>query len=726
MPMAAPSIDPRAHFLGAVFWRGDRKPVPLTSTQIDVTIRGGLASVTTQRTFRNTEKISIEATMTFLVPVDATLCTLTANIDGRVLHAVARAREKASKTYETAVNSGKSAILHQELLKGIHMLCVGHVRPSGEIIVTDTWTAPLSFLDETPRLHIPTTVGEIYGRSPLAPPDDLVTGGIAHQATVGIACSDGTASLLQAGPMVDGRYRVTLDAPIDIPITGWTQRKLTGVAADGRQVVLDIAPAAAFDASLDIDFLFDRSGSMSDRAVSYSELSASKFDLAKSALVAAIRHHLRPSDRMRLWQFDDRADYLGEATGVNCEALVESIAGPHGGTEIGRAFAAVLASAKGPESAKNVVLVTDGLSWAFEPELLARVGMRVTAVLIGEDANEVAIGHLAGLTGGQVFTAVGSDAGGAIAAALDAARMPQRQPETIRDKPRSVEVFRRGARVVATWGAKGEGHPSLAARQIGATAAALAIPLMASAEAEKLAEAEGIVCHLTSLVLVDEAGERHEGLPATRKVELAAPRVAAAPHSGFSLRASRAVGSRLMCPMPLASPLDEPPFLRRQAEGRREEAAPTSAERQRREEENRRACEQSSSSRRRVTDMDVTGHSNRPAAPCAPESSPRLRPSVSLHRLIGRIDWDADPDALRHGDLTGLPPDVMAAIAYAVQLPEIVALARTLAVDAAIVFIGLMARAARGHSRSAGRLADALLKQMSAKDIEAVAATVGL
>jgi Vault protein inter-alpha-trypsin domain len=113
--MAAASIDPRAHFFGAILWRGDRKPVPLTSTQIDVTIRGGLASVTTQRTFRNTETQSIEATMTFPVPVDATLCELTANIDGRVLHAVARAREKASKAYEAAIKSGKSAILHQDL-----------------------------------------------------------------------------------------------------------------------------------------------------------------------------------------------------------------------------------------------------------------------------------------------------------------------------------------------------------------------------------------------------------------------------------------------------------------------------------------------------------------------------------------------------------------------------------------------------------------------------------
>jgi hypothetical protein len=700
MSTAAASIDPLAHYLEAIFRRDDRKPVPLTATHIDVTIRGGLAVVTTQRTFRNTEEKSIEATMTFPVPVDATLCTLTANINGRVLHAVARARSKATKAYEAAVAGGKSAILHQELLKGLHMLSVGHVRPGGEIAVTDTWTAPLSFLDEIPRLRIPTTVGEIYGRSPLSPPDDLVTGGIVQEATVRIACSDGTATLLHAGPMVDGRFQVVLDAPIDIVIAGWSQRKLTGVAADGRQVVLDIAPAPAVDASLDLHVLFDRSGSMSTQATSYSELSASKFDLAKAGLIAAIRHHLRPSDRIRLWQFDDYVDHLGEATGSDCEALVQHLDGPRGGTEIGRAFDTVLASGGASGKAKNALIMTDGLSWAFEPEKLARASMRVTAVLIGEDASEAAIGHLAGLTGGQVFTATGSDAAGALAAALDAARIPQRQPETLPDKPRSVEALRRGARIAASWGAKGEGHPSPAARQIGATAAMLAIPQMRKAAAEKLAEAEGIVCHLTSLVLVDEAGERHEGLPATRKVELPAPRVSAAPSLG------------------------EPALFKRRMGRRLNEEAPEIAERRRREEENRRACEESSS-RGRVR-VDLPSRSNGAAAPCAPQPSSRSRPSVSLHRLIGRIDWDADPEALRHGDLTGLPADVTAAIAYAVQLPEIVALARTLAVDPAIVVIGLMARAARGHSRSAGRLADTLLRRSAAKDIDAGAAALGL
>ena len=45
--------DPLVTFLQA--HTADKHPVPLAATRIDVTIRGGLARVTTERTFRNDE-----------------------------------------------------------------------------------------------------------------------------------------------------------------------------------------------------------------------------------------------------------------------------------------------------------------------------------------------------------------------------------------------------------------------------------------------------------------------------------------------------------------------------------------------------------------------------------------------------------------------------------------------------------------------------------------------
>src|SRR6476661_565138 len=118
MSMTASIIDndPIHRFLKAHALDGSKRPIPLVATKIDVTIRGGLASVTSERIFRNHEDQSIEATMTFPVPADATLCALSARIDGRKLHAAAQARAKARETYEQAIAKGKAATLHEELL----------------------------------------------------------------------------------------------------------------------------------------------------------------------------------------------------------------------------------------------------------------------------------------------------------------------------------------------------------------------------------------------------------------------------------------------------------------------------------------------------------------------------------------------------------------------------------------------------------------------------------
>jgi hypothetical protein len=659
-------IDPLEQFLSSL--AGDAEPIPLVATRIDVAIRGGLACVTTERTFRNSEKQSIEATMTFPVPVDATLCALTARIDGRALNAVAQVRREARESYEAAIDKGKAAVLHGELLKGIHMLSVGHVRPGSDIMVTDTWTAPLSFMDATPRLRIPTTVGEIYGRSPLSSSDDLVTGDTVHHASIGIVCESGTASLPSGRQPKDGRYDVTLDAPIDIVIAGWSAQALEGIAADGRKVTLDIAPAAKTDAGLDIDLLLDHSGSMAERAAGSLDASASKFQVAKAGLLAAARDRLKPADRLRLWEFNDKVDFIGEAMGAASELLVRRLRSPDGGTEIALAFDAVIKSG----TARDVVIVTDGKSWAFDPQALARSGLRVTAVLIGEDALEAGIAHLAGMTGGQVFIATGCDAGIAIAAALGAARAPFAPSPAINGTPVRVETFRRGARVTAMWGAKARGKASVAARQIGATAAALAIPLMNEKAAAKLAAAEGIVTHLTSLVLIDEAGERCAGLPASRKVALSAPKTGV-----------------LYC----LGPIDwDAPDL--ESSG--------------------------SQPQRRMSAKRELGDN----AMLFPHPAPK--PSRALDQFVDRIDWDADPEALRRGDLSGVPPEAVLAIHVAAKSPEIVAFAAALKLDPIVVVIGLLARAAGGSNRSAQRLARAILGATQEEAVATVMHEIGL
>jgi hypothetical protein len=94
--------------------------------------------------------------------------------------------------------------------------------------------------------------------------------------------------------------------------------------------------------------------------------------------------------------------------------------------------------------------------------------------------------------------------------------------------------------------------------------------------------------------------------------------------------------------------------------------------------------------------------------------------------MVTHIDWDDDPDALCRGDLAGLPEDVVAAIERAARLPAVVALAISLGLDAVVVVIALMAKAAGSASRSAQRIARMLLASADQGEVTAAMAAAGL
>ena len=83
MPRSKKTDDPLHRFQEGVQIKGARNPVPLTATAIAVRIEGGVAVVTTVRTFRNVEGQDIEATMTFPVPTDAALFSLSVVVPRR-------------------------------------------------------------------------------------------------------------------------------------------------------------------------------------------------------------------------------------------------------------------------------------------------------------------------------------------------------------------------------------------------------------------------------------------------------------------------------------------------------------------------------------------------------------------------------------------------------------------------------------------------------------------
>ena len=229
---------------------------------------------------------------------------------------------------------------------------------------------------------------------------------------------------------------------------------------------------------------------------------------------------LRESDRLNLWEFDNSAVDLGTAHAGGWRTLLHMLSGPHGGTEIGGAIDLMLAQ----RPVRDVLLVTDGKSHALDVQRLAAKGVRFTIVLIGDDSLEANVGHLAALTGGEIFVPEGTNVAAAVRGALRSLRLPRSPHEVSEPGVVATHAHRAGMAMTATWGAslpdsaKNDGD-----RAVAAYAATLRMPSLSSEAAAKLAEAEGLVTHLTSLILVDEEGVTQQGLPATRKIALPSP-----------------------------------------------------------------------------------------------------------------------------------------------------------------------------------------------------------
>jgi hypothetical protein len=200
-------------------------------------------------------------------------------------------------------------------------------------------------------------------------------------------------------------------------------------------------------------------------------------------------------------------------------------------------------------------------------------------------------------------------------------------------------------------------------------AASLALPALDAERAAQLAEAEGLVTHLTSLVLVDEAGEAEQGIPANRKIALAPPATASMDVAAFIPTARLA----------------------------------------------------------KFTDFFAGDASFSGKTPSRFLARRFARSSANSLRRIGiNIDWDRAPNQLMAGDLTGLDPSDVPMLKHAAKLPEVLALAEQLKIDPVVLVVALLARSQSPGNRSATRIAKAILGNGNNEDVCRIAQLLGL
>ena len=668
-------------------------PAVLCSLDIDVTIRGGLALVETTRTYLNREERAIEALLSIPVPVHAAFFGLTAKIGGKLYEAAAAPREEARRDYEDAIDEGRGAVLHEEVLRGVHALSVANLAPGAEAEVTIRWAEPVRFLDASARLRIPLTVGDVYGVSGLLDTDELVHGGPVPLATLrvrhdasGIGLADGPAVRSSEGSLVT---EVPANAPVDIEVEGWTRSTLVGRAADGRDVSLVIEPASRGGGNLDAVFLVDHSGSMCSHCEGGSQTSKTKHNAVRSAL-QELADTLRDDDRLALWEFDTACDPVGSGQPVGrseFRLLVPNLSGPAGGTRIGAALDRVRSV-----EARDVLLITDGKSHALDVQRQARAGRRIFVVLVGEDSLEASVGHLAALTGGDLQFSFGADVGRALAACVRGMR--SRLVEESVDEfdaegsPLHIRTARGGASIEAQWkGEAGDRELEPFSAAVAAYAASLAVACASEDHATSIAVREGLVTHLTSLFLSVDDGQRQEGLPLTRRLRLPTPRTV---QMDSLVSASASLRRDVRQEKAGAAPLQAPPSARRVV----------------------------GSPRSFGIVRERIGLTERGFSPADPMAKPDR---ADVATIAGMIDWDAAADALARGDLQALPIAVAEAILALSAHEEVRAAALGLGIDSLRVAIAFVASAAADRSRQAARVRRRLLRGVDAAQFEAFA-----
>lgn len=506
-------------------------PVPLKAVSYAVEIVSGLAVVTQKRTFRNDETHPIEATMTFPVGYDSVVSQVKAHIDGRSLVGVAKAKAEARAKYEQALDDGKSTVLHEELLRGLHMVSVGNVRPGGEIVVEARYVSLLSVVDGNARLRVPLTIGAIYGTSPLIPSDDIVSDGAAIQADISVTGADG---LTVNGRDASGVSKVSTSSVIDIVVPKASFPSLQASTASGGYVKLDFAEQEAGNAPVDRDIMLDSSGSMKDDG----RHRRTKWDATLAGLGAALGKTTLAADTFGVWTFDDECKKRGSATGLAVVELVAKTPFDNRGTQLAEAVHKVAESG----SERNILLVTDGKSHTpIDFDRVRKTGARFTVVLIGQAGLEANVGQLAALTGGQMFiVAEDADVASVVATALTSMRSAGNPvvPTTVEATNRTRVVG--GMKVSVSYAPDAFAADVKTCEHAAAVAACLAVASLPSETAKAVAEAAGIVTHLTSIVLVDEEGDTQDGLAVTRKVPLASADEALG--GGMAFMASASLG----------------------------------------------------------------------------------------------------------------------------------------------------------------------------------------
>jgi len=393
--------------------------VALTDVSISAALRDLLAEVIVSQTYRNDERVNIEAVYTFPLPLDAVLLELQVEIGGRVLTGVVVGKQAAEETYEDAVGSGDAAFMLQEIEPGLYTMNVGNLLPGEQATITFTYAMLYRWTGDRLRFFLPTTVAPRYGESPHLPhqiPEASLTvenqfslqveifGSLreaqftcpSHEVKHETFADKVVISLQQAQAVMDRDFILNIKAPQ--ATRSFVQ---CGVDGEGMAAVASFQPffpGLQQPRPLNLAIVIDCSGSMQGDSM----------EQARQAL-KGILDALQAHDRVTLIAFGNTTSALSDrllpcnkSNLARARSFAKKLDANMGGTEIGNALQAAYAAVEGAASA-DIFLVTDGevSSWKDVVQQAGRSGHRIFTVGVGSAVSEAFVRGLADATGGE-------------------------------------------------------------------------------------------------------------------------------------------------------------------------------------------------------------------------------------------------------------------------------------------------------------------------------------
>ncbi|MBQ8878556.1 MAG: VWA domain-containing protein [Lachnospiraceae bacterium] len=368
---------------------------PLKKTDVTVNINGSIAETYVTQVYTNEGANPINAKYVFPCSTKAAVHGMTMTVGNQMVRAQIQEKEEAKETFETAKSEGKSASLLTQETPNVFTMDVANIMPGDTITIELHYTELITPTEGTYQFAFPTVVGPRYVNVEKAKEEGTLP---ALTDTEWLS-----SPYLPDGNTPNAEYNIRVNLSTGVPITGltskshkinidWDDNSIAHISladpadyAGNRDFILDyklsgenissgitlstgesenffmlnIQPPAHYEPEEIVPreyvFVLDVSGSMDGYPL----------DTAKE-LIRNLVSDLRKEDSFNLILFCNDNELLSpksvSASPKNIDRALKLIDRQHGygGTELNNAVQAALDLPKQENTARSIVIITDG------------------------------------------------------------------------------------------------------------------------------------------------------------------------------------------------------------------------------------------------------------------------------------------------------------------------------------------------------------------------------